>query len=109
MKPRCPVCRRGSLFRPYSVTVVEECSQCHTRLGKHDVGDGASVLLIFVLGASIIPLAWLAECLFSPPLWLHVIVWGIVALGMIALLLPASKAYIILLEYKHRRGERKAD
>lgn len=58
---------------------------------------------MFILGFSIIPMAWLFENLVAPPLYVHVILWGIVALGMIAVLLPAVKAYIILLEYRHRR------
>jgi uncharacterized protein (DUF983 family) len=108
-KPRCPVCRRGRLFKPWSVSVVEECGVCHARLGQNDVGDGASVFLIFLLGATIVPMAWGFELLFAPPLWVHVVLWGIVALGMIALILPATKAFIILLEYRHRPGGWKKD
>ncbi len=78
---------------------------CHATLGKHDVGDGASVLLIFLLGFSIIPAAWAFECFAAPPLWVHVVLWGIVALGMIALILPTAKAFIILLDYRHRPKE----
>ena len=106
MKPRCPVCRRGRLFKPWSVNVVDKCSQCHAPLGKHDVGDGASVLLIFLLGFLIIPMAWAFECLVAPPLWVHVVLWGSVALGIIALVLPRAKAFIILLNDRHRREER---
>lgn len=72
-------------------------------LGKHDVGDGAAVFLIFILGFTIIPLAWLFETAFAPPLWAHVAVWGGVALGLISVLMPATKAYIILLEHRHRK------
>jgi uncharacterized protein (DUF983 family) len=104
LKPRCPLCQRGHLFKPWSASVVEKCSECGADLGKHDVGDGASVLLIFLLGFSIVPLAWLFEILVAPPLWVHAMLWGIVMLGAIALLLPAAKAYIILLEYRHRRN-----
>lgn len=96
------MCRRGRLFKAGSVTVVDVCDVCGTQLGAHDVGDGASVFLIFVLGFSIMPLAWMFERAFTPPLWVHVVVWGLVALGMIAVLLPASKAYLILLEFRHR-------
>ena len=82
---------------------------CHAALGKHDVGDGASVLLIFLLGFSIIPMAWAFERLVAPPMWVHMVLWGTVALGITALILPAAKAYIILLEYRHRPGEWKRD
>ena len=82
---------------------------CHAPLGKHDVGDGASVVLIFLLGFLIVPMAWAFECLAAPPLWVHVALWGIVALGIIALILPAVKAFLILLEYRHRPGEGERD
>lgn len=99
------MCRKGRLFEPLSVKVVGVCGTCGAKLGQHDVGDGASVFLIFFLGFSIIPLAWVFELWAEPPLWVHAILWGCVAMGMIALLLPAVKAFIILLEYRHRRAE----
>lgn len=102
LKPRCPQCRRGSLFKPWSLSVVDECGVCQAKLGQNDVGDGASVFLIFILGFLLVPLAWIFENLFAPPLWVHAVLWGIVALGLIAIILPAVKAYILLLEYRHR-------
>lgn len=103
LKPRCPVCRKGRLFKKGSVTVVEACAECGENLGKHDVGDGAAVFLIFILGFTVIPLAWFFDLLVQPPLWVHPVLWLAVILGAIALLLPTVKAYIILLEYRHRR------
>jgi uncharacterized protein (DUF983 family) len=103
LKHRCPACREGRLFEPYSVSVVKECGVCHAKLGQHDVGDGASVFLIFLLGVLIIPMAWGFECLVAPPLWVHVVLWGSVAVGLIALILPTIKALIILFDYRHRQ------
>lgn len=105
LKPRCPVCREGRLYRPYTVSVVEECEVCKTRLVEHDIGDGAAVFIMFILCFSIIPVAWMVELLFAPPLWLHIVVWGIVGLAVIGVMLPATKAYIILLEYRHRNKD----
>ncbi len=102
LKPRCPACRKGRLFQPRSVSVVETCGNCGAHLGQNDVGDGAAVLLIFILGFLLVPAAWFFELAVAPPLWVHVVLWGAVALGMIAVLLPATKAYVILLEYRHR-------
>jgi uncharacterized protein (DUF983 family) len=101
LKPRCPVCRQGRLFRPWTITVAQQCNVCNAYLGAHDIGDGAAVMLIFLLGFTVIPLAWAAELAFAPPLWAHVIVWGLVTLGLILLILPTTKAYIIMLEYRH--------
>ena len=105
LRPRCPACRKSRLFKPWSVSVVDECARCHIKLGRHDVGDGAAVFLTFLLGFTIIPAAWAFERAVAPPLWVHGVLWTIVALAAIALLLPASKAYIISLEYRHRPGE----
>lgn len=102
MRPRCPVCRKGRLFRPYSVSVVDSCSVCQAKLGRNDVGDGAAVFLIFILGASVVPMALVFEHFVTPPLWVHAVLWGAVILGLIGLILPAVKAFIILLEYRHR-------
>ena len=104
LKPRCPVCRKGRLFKPWSVTVVDKCADCGADLGAHDVGDGASVFLIFFLGIVTVPTAWAFERHFHPPLWVHAVLWGTVMLGLVLTLLPAVKAYIILLEFRHRRG-----
>lgn len=103
LKPRCPACRGSRLFKPWSTTVVERCDNCGAELGAHDIGDGASVFLLFILCFSIIPVAWGVELMFAPPLWLHAVLWTVVGLGMIALMLPATKAYIMLLEYRHRK------
>ncbi len=103
LKPRCPLCRGSRLFKPWSLTVVDKCAQCGAKLGGHDIGDGAAVFLLFILCFSIIPLAWGFELLFAPPLWLHAVLWGVVTLGLIGLMLPATKAYIILLEHRHRK------
>lgn len=102
LKPRCPECRQGRLYRPWSISVVDVCDHCGAQLGLHDIGDGAAVFLTFILSFTLVPMAWILELAIEPPLWAHVIMCGAVGLGMIALLLPALKAYIILLEHRHR-------
>lgn len=102
LKPRCPVCRTGRLFSPASINVVEACDKCGARLGDHDIGDGAAVFLIFILGFTIPPLAWVLDLFLAPPLWVHIVLWSVIGLGLTLLLLPATKAYIMLLEYRHR-------
>lgn len=103
LKPRCPACRQGRLFKPWSLTMVDKCEHCGEPLGRNDVGDGAAVFVIFLLGLTLVPLAWIFENLVAPPLWVHAVLWGVVALGIMSVLLPAVKAYVILLERRHRR------
>lgn len=101
LKPRCPLCRSGRLYRPWTVSVVEKCDVCDAPLGEHDIGDGAAVFLIFILCFSIVPLSWVLELLYAPPLWVQVILWTIVSAIAVAVMLPATKAYIIMLEWRH--------
>lgn len=98
---RCPVCRRGKLFSSF-LTVTETCPDCGAKLGAHDIGDGAAVFLIFLLGALLIPLAWLVDLKFAPPVWVHLLYIGALGGGILFFLMPAVKAYILLLEYRHR-------
>jgi uncharacterized protein (DUF983 family) len=105
LKPRCPVCRQGRLFKPFTVEAVEKCANCDAPLGRHDVGDGAAVFVLFLLCFSIIPMAWAVELLFAPPLWLQIVIWAAVGLGMVGVLLPSSKAYIIMLEWRHLKRD----
>ena len=105
LKPRCPVCRQGRLFKPMSVTVMDRCENCGADLGLHDIGDGAAVFILFILCFSLIPLAWVMELIFAPPLYFHVLFCAVAGLGMIAVMLPATKAYIIMLEWRHLKRE----
>ena len=97
------MCQRGRLFKAGSITVVDRCSECQADLGRHDIGDGAAVFLIFFLGMTIVPMAWGVEVALAPPLWVHGVLWAFVSLAAISVILPAIKAYIMLLEYRHRR------
>lgn len=101
---KCPACGEGALFKPgfMSLTLKNKCETCGLDLAKNDSADGPAVFLIFVLGFLLVPLALLFEFTFHPPLWLHVIIWGIAALGITLGTLKPLKSYIIALQYKHR-------
>jgi uncharacterized protein (DUF983 family) len=80
----------------------EKCSHCALPLAKNDVGDGAAVFLIFILGFLLVPAAAVFEFLFAPPLWVHGLLWGGAALAATIFSLKPLKAYILLLQYKYR-------
>ena len=84
------------------MTVNDKCAECGLELAKNDSADGPAVFLIFVLGFSLVPLAWIFEGAFAPPLWVHAILWSAVALGITLGALRPLKAFVIALQYKHR-------
>lgn len=104
LRCRCPRCGTGALYKggfPH-LDLVAECAQCGLKLGANDSADGPAVLLVFVLGFLLVPLALLLEFTLAPPLWVHALLWGLVALGLIVALLRPLKAYVIALQYKYR-------
>ena len=102
-KQKCPLCNDGDLFDSGSLEINKECGSCGQDLSSYDIGDGAVVFLIFILGFSIIPIALLFEYLFKPPLWLHAVIWTVVCLFIIFKAMPFIKSYIIMLENRHRK------
>lgn len=101
-RKRCPVCRKGRLFSSF-LEIAETCESCGAKLGDHDIGDGAVVFFIFLLGFSLIPMTWVLDIKFSLPVWGHVLFVGAAGGAIIFFLMPAVKAYIILLEFRHLR------
>jgi uncharacterized protein (DUF983 family) len=104
LRCRCPACGKGRLYSGL-LSVAPRCEACGLDLSAHDTGDGPAVFVIFILGFLGVGLAYIAETLFAPPLWLHAVVWPPVITGLAILLLRPAKAILIALHYKHLRHE----
>lgn len=99
----CPRCGQGKLFpNRFTLSVVERCESCDLALAKNDSGDGPAVFMIFILGFLLVPAALLFDALVAPPLWVHAVLWTIVALGICLFVLQPIKAYVVALQFKHR-------
>ena len=102
---RCPRCKTGDLFRSrHSITVRDCCAECGLDLSKNDSADGPAVFLIFILGFVLVPMALMLEMNFSPPIWVHALLWVPLTLGIVMGALRPLKAYVIALQFKHRPG-----
>ncbi len=100
----CPRCGRGRLFKGY-LDVVERCDVCGLDLAAVDSGDGPAVFLIFILGFLVVPVALWVSMTVDWPLWLHAIVWSVVVIGLTLGMLRPAKAFVVALQYKHRRSK----
>jgi uncharacterized protein (DUF983 family) len=102
---KCPRCGQGDLYKSaFSLSVQDKCPECGLILAENDNGDGPAVFLIFILGFLLVPLALIFEQIFSPPLWVHAVLWTVVALGITLGSLRPLKAFIMALQFKHRPG-----
>jgi uncharacterized protein (DUF983 family) len=100
---KCPKCNEGELYEAgFTLTLREKCRKCGLKLAENDSGDGPAVFLIFILGFLLVPLALWLEFTVHPPLWLHAVLWGAVAVFLTLGALRPLKAYVIALQYKYR-------
>jgi uncharacterized protein (DUF983 family) len=101
---RCPRCRQGRLFNGF-LTVAPRCGTCDLDFGSADSGDGPAVFVVLILGIFVVGGALAVEMAFTPPLWLHMVVWLPVATaGALALLRP-FKGVLIALQFHHQAGQ----
>ena len=101
---RCPCCGQGSLFNGY-LRVAPRCTLCGLDYELFDVGDGASVFVILISGFLVLGAALLVEAAWSPPYWVHAVLWiptiAILTLGGLRLV----KSTLMVLQYRHQAHE----
>jgi uncharacterized protein (DUF983 family) len=101
---RCPACGRGKLFRGF-LRIAGACGKCGLDYSKLEAGDGPAVFVILIVGAIVTGGALLTEVWFSPPYWVHALIWGPAVVIFSLLFLRPLKAGLIVLQYKHRAEE----
>jgi uncharacterized protein (DUF983 family) len=97
---RCPRCGEGRLFRGL-LTVRPACPVCGLDFSGQDAADGPAVFVILFLGLIVVALAAWVEVTFSPPIWVHVVLWTPLIVGGAILMLRPLKAGLIALHYRH--------
>ena len=74
---------------------------CGLDLSAQDAGDGPAVFVILFLGLIVVVLATIVEIEFSPPIWVHLLLWTPLILGGSIAMLRPFKAGLIALQYRH--------
>ncbi len=70
-----------------------------------DVGDGFVVPILMVLGFSVIGAAIYVDFTYTPPLWLHAIIWPPVTLGLALVMTRYLKSFLAVQQFHVRRSE----
>ena len=105
---RCPRCGDGALFKS-GLVLREKCERCGLSYAFADSGDGPAVFATFILGFVVLGGALLVEFRLGPPVWVHVVLWGVLTPLLAFGLLRVLKATLIALQYKHQAGEGRLD
>ena len=101
---RCPACGKGGLYEGY-LKVRSVCPVCGFDLKRADPGDGAAVFVVLIVGGIVAFLALYTELRWSPPPWVHLILWlpltAILGLG----LAPVFKSLFIAAQFHFQASE----
>jgi uncharacterized protein (DUF983 family) len=94
---RCPGCGETKLFRGY-LKVVPQCAHCAAPLGLARADDAPPYFTILVTGHIVVPLMYMVERAYEPPLWLHAAIWVPLTLALsLGLLRPIKGATVGLM------------
>lgn len=100
----CPRCGQGKLFDGF-ISLKPKCSACGLDYGFADSGDGPAVLVILVAGFILLGAALYVEFTFSPPVWVHIVLWLPLSLAVCLGLLRWMKGVLVALQYTNKAAE----
>ena len=92
------------MFHGY-IQVAKGCPACGLDYAIFDSGDGPMVFGILIVGAIVCALALWVEFTWSPPIWVHAVLWAPLICILTAAFLRLSKSALLVLQYKHKAGE----
>jgi Uncharacterized protein conserved in bacteria len=105
---RCPNCGRGPLFQGF-LRVAPQCAACGQDLKAADSGDGPAVFVILIAGFLVAFAALFTEVAYSPPVWVHLVVFlplaAVVCLG----LLRPMKGVMLAAQFVNKASEARHD
>ncbi len=100
----CPRCGEGKLFAGL-LAPAKACANCQMDFGFIDSGDGPAVFVILIIGFVITGLAMVVEVNYSPPIWVHMVLWTPAIIGLSIWALRVCKGIMIALQYQAGASE----
>lgn len=105
---RCPNCGKGRLFSGF-LKVVDRCGVCGFDYTRLNTGDGAAIFVMQIAGGLVVFTALFVEIAYSPPMWLHLVVFLPLVLGLSLGLMRPGKGVMIALQMRNRAGQARSD
>lgn len=104
LKGACPRCGAPTLFAG-PIRFADTCRACGLRIADFNVGDGPAAFLTLIWGTLIVVLAIALELSFSPPWWVHALLWVPLTLAGVVWSLRIAKGWLLALEYRNAARE----
>jgi uncharacterized protein (DUF983 family) len=108
LRGRCPRCGEGRLFDGF-LKVAPCCAACGLDFGFADSADGPAVFAILIVGCIVAGAALLTEVAYSPPIWLHFVLWMPLVLVLCLGTMRPFKGVLIALQYHHKAEQGRLD
>ena len=89
--------------------MAPRCRACGLDFSFADSADGPAVFIILFVGFVIAGGALLVEIAYSPPMWVHIVLWGPLVLILCLGLLRPLKGVLVAQQYVHRAAEGRID
>ena len=104
----CPRCGEGKLYDGL-LEPAKSCQACGLDYSFIDSGDGPTVFVIMLLGFVVLGLALIVDSAYSPPVWVHIVLWLplISILGIFAM--RVIKGMLIAQQYIHNAQQGRLD
>ncbi len=100
-RSRCPKCGQGRLFRAF-LKVVDRCAVCGEEYFHQRADDAPPYFVILITGHVVVPIALSVEIAYSPPYWLHALLWTPLTLAFVLGLLQPIKGAIVGWQWANR-------
>ncbi len=100
-RQRCPACGTGAMYGKY-LKVVDTCATCGQELHHHRADDAPPYFTMLIVGHVVVGSVLSVEMRYHPELWVHMVLWGPVTLGLSLWLLPRIKGALIGLQWALR-------
>jgi uncharacterized protein (DUF983 family) len=101
---RCPRCGEGPLFDGY-IRIAPACTGCGLSFEGNDTGDGPAFFIMLPLSLLTAGLALVIDLAYSPPIWVHAVLWPTFIALVVGLSLRPVKAIMVALQYRYRDVE----
>jgi len=101
---RCPRCGEGRLFQGF-LALCPRCERCGLEFSFADSADAPAFFVMFISGFIVAGSALAVEILYSPPYWVHALLWAPLILITALLPLRPIKGLMIALQYHHNAAE----
>jgi uncharacterized protein (DUF983 family) len=98
---RCPACGEGALFANY-LKATPACSHCGTDLSEHRADDAPPYFTMFIVGHVVIGALLMLEKAYQPEVWVHLVIWLPLTVGLSLWLLPRIKGALIAQQWALR-------